>query len=84
MLEELLEAITLKRLGQFTKPIVILNTNGCYNPLRQMLELCVQENFMHPRHLDMWTFVSQPGEVIVALKNAKVWDKNAINFATHK
>ena len=26
-LEELLEAITLKRLGQFTKPIIILNIN---------------------------------------------------------
>ena len=38
-LEELLEAITLKRLGQFTKPIVILNTNGFYNPLENLLEL---------------------------------------------
>lgn len=32
-LEELLEAITLKRLGQFTKPIIILNTNGFYDPV---------------------------------------------------
>ena len=28
--EELFEAITLKKLGQFTKPIIILNTRGYY------------------------------------------------------
>jgi hypothetical protein len=39
-LEELLEAITLKRLGQFTKPIIILNTNGYYDPLIQMQTMC--------------------------------------------
>jgi uncharacterized protein (TIGR00730 family) len=33
-LEELLETITLKRLGLFTKPIVILNTNQYYEPLK--------------------------------------------------
>jgi uncharacterized protein (TIGR00730 family) len=54
-LEELLEAITLKRLGQFTKPIVILNTKGFYDPLREMLERCVRENFMHEKHLAMWS-----------------------------
>ena len=32
-LEELLEAITLKQLGLFLKPIVIVNTNNFYDPL---------------------------------------------------
>jgi uncharacterized protein (TIGR00730 family) len=81
-LEELLEAITLKRLGQFTKPIIILNTNGFYNPLRQMLEKCVSENFMDERHLQMWTFVDEPEQVIDSITNAPVWDKNSIKFAT--
>ena len=83
-LEELLEAITLKRLGQFTKPIVILNTNGFYDPLKQMLEKCVSENFMHKKHLNMWTFVNRPEDVITSLKNAANWDKDAINFATFR
>ena len=81
-LEELLEAITLKRLGQFTKPIIILNTNGFYDPLRAMLERCVAENFMDERHLTMWTFVDEPEQVLVAIKNAAAWDKEAIKFAT--
>lgn len=40
-LEELLEVITLKRLGLFTQPIIILNTDGYYEPLKMMLERCV-------------------------------------------
>lgn len=83
-LEELLEAITLKRLGQFTKPIIILNTNGFYNPLREMLEKCVSERFMHEKHLQMWSFVDQPEDVIESIINTEVWDENAINFATNK
>jgi uncharacterized protein (TIGR00730 family) len=80
-LEELLEAITLKRLGLFTKPIVILNTNGYYYPLKLMLEKSVEENFMITRHLEMWTFVDHPEDVIPALHSAPSWDKDAINFA---
>ena len=80
-LEELLEAITLKRLGQFTKPIIILNTNGYYDPLIQMLERCVEEKFLRPIHAEMWTFVHQPEEVMPAINQSMEWDENAITFA---
>ena len=83
-LEELLEAITLKRLGQFTKPIIILNTNGFYDPLRHMLEKCVSENFMNEKHLQMWTFVNEPEEVIPAILQATPWNEDAISFATNQ
>ncbi len=79
--EELLEAITLKRLGQFTKPIVILNTNGYYNPLKELLERSIAENFMNARHRDIWSFVDSPEQVIPAILNAPSWDKDAIKFA---
>lgn len=80
-LEELLEAITLKRLGQFTKPIIIVNTNGYYDPLIQMLERCVEEKFLRPIHAEMWTFVHQPEEVMPAINQSMEWDENAISFA---
>jgi hypothetical protein len=83
-LEELLEAITLKRLGQFTKPIIILNTDGYYNPLKEMLERSVAENFMFEKHLQMWTFVCNPEEVIPAIKNSPDWDEYSINFASYR
>ena len=83
-LEELLEAITLKRLGQFTKPIVILNLEGYYDPLHDMLQRCIDEHFMDARHTQMWTFVDRPEEVIPALRNASSWDTDAIRFAAKK
>jgi len=83
-LEELLEAITLKRLGLFTKPIVILNTNGFYNPLREMLDRCISEKFMDRRHSQMWEFVDQPEQVLDAILRAPSWDQDAIQFATNR
>lgn len=83
-LEELLEAISFKRLGLFVKPIVILNTAGFYNPLREMLNKCVEENFMDRRHLDMWTFVDSPGDILPAIDQAAVWSADAINFAVNR
>ncbi|MCL2760509.1 MAG: TIGR00730 family Rossman fold protein [Desulfuromonadales bacterium] len=83
-LEELLEAITLKRLGCFTKPIVILNTNDFYAPLRDMLKKCVEENFMNQKHLKMWEFVNFPEEVLPAISNSVMWGEDAIFFAANK
>jgi uncharacterized protein (TIGR00730 family) len=79
--EELLEAITLKRLGQFTKPIIIVNTNDYYAPLRQMLEKAVAQNFMHKKHLRMWTFVDEAEEVLPAIKHTGEWGEGALNIA---
>ena len=82
--EELLEAITLKRLGLYTKPIVILNTEGFYKPLKMLLENSIKENFMAEIHRDMWTFVDEPEDIIPALRNAASWDSGAIAFAAVK
>lgn len=81
-LEELLEVLTLKRLGLFTKPIVILNTANYYAPLKEMLEKCVQENFMIDKHLEMWSFVDEPEQVLPAIRSASAWDEGAIHFAS--
>src|SRR5262249_447164 len=43
--EELLEAITWKRLGLYVNPIVIVNVLGFYDPLRELLERAVAERF---------------------------------------
>jgi uncharacterized protein (TIGR00730 family) len=83
-LEELFEVITLKRLGLFSKPIAILNTNNFYAPLKEMLNKCVTENFMKPKHLSMWSFVEQPENIIPTLQNAPQWSKDAIKFAVVK
>lgn len=80
-LEELLEAITLKKLGLYTKPIIILNIAGYYDPLMEMLTRMVEQRFMSERHLQMWSVVTEPHEVIAAIAQAPDWDENAIDFA---
>jgi uncharacterized protein (TIGR00730 family) len=80
-LEELLEAITLKRLGLYLKPIVLVNTRGFFAPLLTLLGHAVDERFMDRRHLDMWQVVAQPEEVPAALAAAPAWGPEARSFA---
>jgi len=80
-LEELSEVITLKRLGKFTKPIIILNLDGFYDPLQMLLDRMVEERFMRPEHQRMYTFVERAEDIIPAIKSAPVWDADAIAFA---
>jgi len=72
-LEELMEAITLKRLGLYLNPIVLVNTRGYFRPLVELLEQAVRERFMEPRHLNMWQVVDAPEEVPAALAAAPRW-----------
>lgn len=83
-LEELLEAITLKRLGLFTKPIIILNIRGYYDPLLSMLDRSVQEGFMNNRHSQMWTVLDNPAAIVETIKAAPAWSADAISFAAVK
>ena len=79
--EELLEALTLKRLGLFLGPIVLVNTRNYFEPLRILLEAAVRERFMDERHLAMWQIVSSAEEVPEALASASDWSSAAREFA---
>lgn len=72
-LEELFEALTLKRLGLYVYPIVLVNTRNYFAPLLQLLEHAVAERFMNPLHRAMWDVVAKPGDVPQALANARDW-----------
>jgi uncharacterized protein (TIGR00730 family) len=80
-LEELLEAITLKRLGLYLNPIVLVNTRNFYTPLVALLQRAVDEHFMDERHLLMWQVVGTPEEVPQALAVAPAWSADARSFA---
>jgi len=81
-LEELLEAITLKRLGLYLNPIVLVNTRGFFTPLLEVLARAVDERFMDRRHLLMWQVVDTPDEVPGALASAPAWSsEEARSFA---
>lgn len=80
-LEELLEAITLKRLGVYFNPIVLVNTLGFFNPLIELLAAAIREGFMDEKHRSMWQVVSQPEEVPAAFASASSWSSDARKFA---
>ncbi len=80
-LEELMEVFTLKRLGKFTKPIIVLNTDGFYSHLELLIDKMIEERFMRPEHRQIWQMVSTPEEIMPAIKSAPLWDESAIEFA---
>lgn len=81
-LEELLEAITLKRLGLFLGPIVLVNTEGFFDPLKDLLDRAIDSRFMDDRHRSMWQVVSEPEDVPEAFAAAPRWTRAARDFAT--
>ncbi len=72
-LEELTEAITLKQLGLFKGPIVILNTLDFYRSLIDFLEHMIEGNFLRQEHKGIWEIASTPAEVITILKKNERW-----------
>lgn len=75
-LEELMEIITWKQLGLYTKPIVVLNTNAYYDDLLKMLEKAVEENFMHLRHKEIYRVTSSVEEALDIVGESDCWMEN--------
>ena len=80
-LEELTEAMTLKQLGLFKGPIIILNTLNFYKSLIDFLEHMVQGNFLRYEHKGMWEIANTPEEVMVCLGKKEDWLPNPRNIA---
>jgi len=80
-LEELLEIITWKQLGLYLNPIIILNVNAFFDPLLEMLEKAIEENFMRQQHGDIWKVARTPEEAVKLLYEIPVWDVSIRKFA---
>jgi len=80
-LEELTEVMTLKQLGKFTAPIIILNAEGYYDTLLELFNQMTEKRFMRDIHSQLWTTVTKPEEVLDAILNAPPWDSSAIKYA---
>ena len=73
---ELFEVLTLKRLGKFLGPVVLVNTNGYYERMVRFLQHSVQERFMSEFHLDMWSLIDEPEQVVEAMASATRWTED--------
>jgi len=81
-LEELLEAITWKRLGLYVNPIVLVNIRGFFDALVALFDRAITEHFMDTRHRLMWTVVEQIEEVLTTIHEAPEWSPETRKFAT--
>ena len=79
--EEMFEALTMKRLGQWVGPIILVNTNGFYDGLLEFMNHSIAERFMGSSHLKMWSVVDEPEDVLDAISNSHDWDSDALQFA---
>jgi len=72
-LEELTEAITLKQLGLFKGPIIMLNTHNFYAPFMIFIDQMITGHFLRFEHKGMWEIAETPVEVMEHLANNKSW-----------
>jgi uncharacterized protein (TIGR00730 family) len=80
-LEELFEAMTLKRLALYLKPIVLLDVEGFYAPLERFLERTIEQRFMNPQHRALWTRVARVEDVLPTIRATPDWDADARSYA---
>lgn len=80
-LEELFEAITLKRLGLYFNPIILLNTRDFYAPLQTFLRQVIAEKFMNPEHVAMWSLADRVEDVLPAILATPKWREDARDYA---
>ena len=71
--EELTEAITLKQLGLYKGPVIILNTLSYYNSFIEFLDQMISGHFLRTEHKGIWKVVETPEEALEAITGYEGW-----------
>jgi len=71
-LEEFFEILTWKQLGLHSRPIVVANTGGWFDPLREYCLRACEWGAVRRRHLDLFTVVGSAPEVVDALRRRRM------------
>ena len=67
--EEFFEILTLKQLGKLDKPIAMLNIDGYFDPMIEMLKYTASENFMSEKNLELFYISDDIDSVLDYLEN---------------
>ncbi len=62
--EELMETVTLKRLGIYTEPILVVNQHDYYAPLLHLMDHAIAQRFIPVRQDSFWKVVSGAEEAV--------------------
>ena len=68
--EEFVEILTLKQLGRHSKPIVMLNTCGYYEPMDDLMKNTVDKGFMKAECLELYRSLDTPEDVIAFVEGS--------------
>ncbi len=63
-LDELFEIITWRQINLHHKPIVVVNVDGYWDPLKNLMDEIIDRKFAKQEHRTLVKFVSTPQEVI--------------------
>lgn len=66
-LDETFEIVTWKQIRLHDAPIVVLDVNGYWAPLKSLIEATIDGAFAHPNVRDLITFVPTPDDVFRVL-----------------
>jgi hypothetical protein len=66
-LEEFFEVLSWRTLGLHTKPIVILDKGGYWQPLAELLRSCVEGGFAAATHLDVVSVIDDLDQLLPTL-----------------
>ena len=66
--EEFFEILTLKQLGRASHAIILLNTNGYFAPMQELLEHAAKQRFMSEKCLNIYTLAGTPEEALSAIE----------------
>ncbi len=69
-LDELFEVLTWRQLGLHEKPIYIVNTDGYWDPLKQLMNHVTQRGFADESLLDFLTWVPDAASALAALEDS--------------
>ena len=67
-IDELVELTTLRQLGLFNKPIILLSINGFFKPLKDTIQFMIDNGFMKPEHLRLVTPVYKVEDVLPTIE----------------
>lgn len=67
-MDEMFEVITWKQIGVHDKPVVILNHEGYWNPLKELMENIISKGFAKPQTREFYQYVDTHEELYKVLE----------------
>ncbi|MDD4519499.1 MAG: TIGR00730 family Rossman fold protein [Alphaproteobacteria bacterium] len=70
-LDEFFEILTLKQLNISDLPIILLNTNGFFDPIRMLIDSFIEKGFIKPKFAHLFKLVDKADDILPTLLEDK-------------